>query len=310
MLIAVGLANLGGCSADAYRHAFTLPGAEAAPPRGDDPPVPAPVIEPVKPPEAKLTIKVNDCCLLDGRPIVGGSPIRAGTLVEVLVTAVGINPKTKVKWSLPDLVLAETSELPALRFADAAKPIENGRRLTFAFPHVGEIPLTCKAFIAIMDAGEVIDVDEVTSSVVITQFGGVEPGPKPKPDDPPSPVTPLPGDGLRVLILEETADRGSLPVKQGSALGSAILRGYLDQHCVKGPDGVTPEWRILDDDSPLENESELWRQAKATILAEMAKQPGAKVPWMLASNGKKSSCGPFPADLESALAELKKTGGE
>ena len=119
--------------------------------------------------------------------------------------------------------------------------------------------------------------------------------PDPKPIDPPKPVdpsAPIPLSGFRVLIVFETGQ--GLPAAQSSILYGKRTRDYLDQHCVKGPNGQTPEYRIYDKDVSLANESKLWRDAMA--------RPRASVPWVLVSNGTTGFEGPLPATVDEFIA--------
>lgn len=120
--------------------------------------------------------------------------------------------------------------------------------------------------------------------------------PDPKPIDPqPKPVdpaAPIPLSGFRVLIVFETGQ--GLPAAQSSILYGKRTRDYLDQHCVKGPNGQTPEYRIYDKDVPLANESKLWRDAMA--------RPRTSVPWLLISNGTTGYEGPLPATVDEFIA--------
>lgn len=118
---------------------------------------------------------------------------------------------------------------------------------------------------------------------------------------------PIAGEGLRVLIVEDVTKRIGLTADQQEIIRSRApgsVLDYLDSHCAKGPDGRTPEWRIINDQDPknLENESQAWRDAFT--------RPRQKLPWIVASNGRAGFEGPLddkPADL---LSRLKKLGGE
>lgn len=116
-----------------------------------------------------------------------------------------------------------------------------------------------------------------------------KPEPKPKPVDP---TAPIPISGFRVLIVFETGQ--ALPAAQSSILYGKRTRDYLDQHCVKGPNGQTPEYRIYDKDVALGNESKLWRDAMA--------RPRTSVPWVLISNGTTGYEGPLPATADEFIA--------
>jgi hypothetical protein len=122
--------------------------------------------------------------------------------------------------------------------------------------------------------------------------------------DPPNPP-PITEAGFRVLIVEETAERGKLPKDQLTILTSTEVRAYLNSHCVKGADGKTPEFRIFDKDTDVSHESQIWQKAMAAAKTT----PGFVTPWLIVSDGKKGSDGPLPANVADMLAELKKYGG-
>jgi hypothetical protein len=139
----------------------------------------------------------------------------------------------------------------------------------------------------------------VIALVLLLAFSGG--GIVPTPVDPP----PIPDAGFRVLVIEETAERGKLPRDQQTILTSTEVRAYLNAKCAKGPDGKTPEFRFFDKDTDVSHESKVWQEAMAKAKAT----PGFVVPWLIVSDGKKGSDGPLPANVAEMLAELKKYGG-
>lgn len=110
---------------------------------------------------------------------------------------------------------------------------------------------------------------------------------------PPGPPAPIKADGLHVLIVEETAERGKLSAGQLAILTSVQIREYVASK--------SGEMRILDDDAPLANESELWRQAMGITRQSL--------PWLIASNGKAGYSGPLPVSVDETLTILRKYGG-
>lgn len=124
--------------------------------------------------------------------------------------------------------------------------------------------------------------------------GPVPPGPTPGP-------APIPGDGLRVLVVYESADLTKYPASQVSALYSADLRDYLNSHCAKGPDGKTAEYRIWDQNVSTVNESKTWQDAM--------KRNRAELPWIVISNGRDGYEGPLPKTKDELLKLLKTYGG-
>jgi hypothetical protein len=132
----------------------------------------------------------------------------------------------------------------------------------------------------------------------------IPPDPTPVPPDP-TPIPPQPA-GFRVLILEETAERGKLPASQVTALTSTQARAYMNAKTPKGPDGKTPEWRMLDDDHvDVSFLAENWKKA-----LELARKDSAgKLPWIVVSNGSAGESRPFPATEAELLELLRKYGG-
>ncbi len=138
------------------------------------------------------------------------------------------------------------------------------------------------------------------------------PPPPPVPPTPPKPPTPIPGAGFRVLILEETASTNR------DVVSSTALRDYLIRKCVKGPDGKTPEFRILDDDFTVEQLSTMapnWKEAYLTAKEHSSKDKDGRVvspqlPWLIVSDGKSGESRPLPATVDETLAVLRKYGGD
>ena len=137
----------------------------------------------------------------------------------------------------------------------------------------------------------------------------VPPGPIPIPPSPippapiPTPDPPIPGQGLRVLIVEDVTQRDKLTAGQREILFSETPGGVLDYlrtNCVKGADGKTPEYRVLDKANPADKESETWKQAVAKFKAL-----GLTTPAWLVSNGTGGVGAALPATKDEALAVLK-----
>lgn len=116
------------------------------------------------------------------------------------------------------------------------------------------------------------------------------PGPEPKPD--PVNPPPIPGDGLRVLMVYETSktnEPGHLP------LFSKTIRDYLDAKC------VAAGYRIFDKDIDASRDNKIWQDA--------IKRPRTQIPWIVISNGKTGFEGPLPQTVPETLELLKKFGG-
>ena len=89
---------------------------------------------------------------------------------------------------------------------------------------------------------------------------------------------------LRVMLIEETEARQSLPANQRLILTSKVVRDYLDTHCVV-EDG-TPAYRFLDPNDDVS------RLSKAD--QEIFQRPRKSVPWLTLTNGSRYFDGPLP----------------
>lgn len=127
----------------------------------------------------------------------------------------------------------------------------------------------------------------------------VEVGGQPDSDDD-SDEEPEVGANFRLLIVEETALRTSLPTSQLAIFSSPLVRQYLNEKCVRVQG--QPDWRIWDRDTDVSGCN--------TELCEMLKKErGAELPWLILSNDKSSFSGPLPADVEKFLGLVRKYGG-
>jgi hypothetical protein len=114
----------------------------------------------------------------------------------------------------------------------------------------------------------------------------------PEPDVKP----PIPGDGLRVLIVYETGDLANS--ETDAILRGGKVRGYLSVNCAKGPNGVTPEARIYDKVIDQTNMPQIWKDAMA--------RPRKQVPWIIISNGKTGYEGPLPKNVDETIGLIDK----
>ena len=103
---------------------------------------------------------------------------------------------------------------------------------------------------------------------------------------------------FRLLVIEETADRPTLPASQQAIFTSTTVRQYLKSHCAKGADGA-PQFRFLDKDAELSGD---W---KATVRAHGPRS----YPWVYVTDGKTGHSGPLPNDVDSFLRLIKPFGG-
>lgn len=130
---------------------------------------------------------------------------------------------------------------------------------------------------------------------------GPAPTPTPVPPGPtPTPVPPNP-EGFRVLILEETADRPSLPRSQLAVLMSQDIRTYLnakDADC----------WRMLDDDLTSQHMTG-WTQGWKDAYAKAKELSNGRLPFIMVTNAMSGEAKPLPATVEETLALLRRFGG-
>jgi hypothetical protein len=173
--------------------------------------------------------------------------------------------------------------------------IEAGRKNFFVAPNPGVYTLLLRG----IHGGKI--VGPFTCTITVGTPGPVPPGPTPPgptPPVPPGPPAPIPGDGLRVLMVYDTATLGKLPVAQRDVLYSETIRGWLRDHVAKGPDGKSTEWRVLPSNEDLSAESPTWQNA--------FKRPRASLPWLIISNGKTGYEGPLPGTMADMMSLLQK----
>lgn len=114
----------------------------------------------------------------------------------------------------------------------------------------------------------------------------------------PDPGGPIIGKGMRVLIVEETANRSKLPGEQAAILSSGLVEDYLNAHCVKEESGK-PAWRIWDKDTSTTNEAKFWQDAM--------QRKHDSLPWIIVSKSPgRGFEGKLPLNVDSTLELLKK----
>lgn len=199
---------------------------------------------------------------------------------------VGVAETAKVVWSVPD----------SLDSDDGHEVTPSGLLI---FPvDVGRYEIVAA----------VVDGEKLLVLRLVTELKGAQPPPTPvEPRVDPVPDTaPVAAGGLRVLIVEESGDRVTLPSAQQAVFGSAEIRAYLARKCLKGADGKTPEFRIYDQDSDLSGEPKVWQ--------DVFKQPRTSLPWIYISNGRatepRGATVPLPKNVAETMTLLKKYGGE
>jgi len=153
--------------------------------------------------------------------------------------------------------------------------------------------------------------DFATTVIIVGGSPPVPPTPVPPTPVPPTPdpTPPFAVKGPRALILEETADRGKLPLSQLMVLTSTNLRSYLNSSVLKGPDGKTPEWRQWDDDYT-DAQTKLDSEAWSVIYAKAKADAKGVTPWVffVDANGRATSQA-LPATEAETIELLRKAGG-
>jgi hypothetical protein len=100
---------------------------------------------------------------------------------------------------------------------------------------------------------------------------------------------------FRMLIVEETADRPTLPAEQLSIFTSTTLRDYLDQHCMTLADG-SHGYRIIDQDDVANLPADF--QATAKLRRD-------STPWLYCTDGTRGLSAPLPGSVDQLLARIK-----
>lgn len=272
--------------------AVTWPGGL---PSAPSPPSSEPVIKlPVAPPSP----------LPNPRPVPG--PVtKLGKGVRYVVSC---SVKCDVIAFPPDLVGIEEKAGPrdwTAVFAGGTGDYED-RRFDSPFQYAIRAAGVGPVDIVIIPRGYKDQAEWVRTKLDVDAGEGPRPPPEPKPPEPKPPTDdPLPGfpvGQLRVLIVEETASRSTVPAPQLAILFSAKVRDYLDAKCAVEPDGRTRAYRIWDQGVDAKNDLAVWQGG--------LKRNRTSLPWLVVSNGTKSFEGPLPATVDDALKVLKQLGGE
>jgi len=108
--------------------------------------------------------------------------------------------------------------------------------------------------------------------------------------------------GLHVLVVYESdladAAAADTSTKQRIAMGSVRVHKWLDENCVKVQDA--PAWRMLDKDTPMNNEEPVWKSL-------MAKKRD-KLPWLYMTGGKREISQPMVDGGADAFIEQLQKG--
>lgn len=245
---------------------------------------------------------------------------RAGAVLLALLFAFptyAADPPPLPTVTVPKTLQADPGTLVVIPITTNGKEVKCATRDALLLPQFKPGTTTPYAFITVLPKPgrycyhfytAIGDVPSDPATCVIT-VGQPDPPVPPVPPTPPTPPTPpvpptpppIPQEGLRVLILYESAELSKLPAPQQLVLASQSVRDYLNGKCVVGADGKTREWRMWDKDVDASAESKVWQEALA--------RPRKGVPWIIVSNGKDGFEGPLPASVDETLALLKKYGG-
>lgn len=154
--------------------------------------------------------------------------------------------------------------------------------------------------------GRKVNLTTDTKQVVV-EVKAVTPGPAPGPTPGPTPdVNPdnswFNEPGFKVLIIVEDRDLTKLSREEQVILRSKEVRDTLNAICVKGPDGTTPEWRVLDQNTVFpQNCSSLWCKG--------LQRPRSELPWIIINNNGIVYEGPLPNTIQELLTLLNSKKG-
>lgn len=220
--------------------------------------------------------------------------VLAGPVVEIPAEVkaepgawVVVAPKTDAK-SVVYVGLDGLAAFPSSELKDPRKLVVNPSKVgRFRFVAVGTLG------------------DEQTATAFTIVVGNVPPGPGPGPNPDPGPnpepsdPAPIAGDGLKVLIMFETAEAAKYTRDQQLILAPAKqVADFLNSQCVEDSKGKKA-WRIWDKDVDAENADPAFKDA-------LAKARPTSLPWVLISNGKTGYAGPLPANPSTFIDLVSK----
>jgi hypothetical protein len=107
-------------------------------------------------------------------------------------------------------------------------------------------------------------------------------------------AAPIKVDRLSVLIVSETANRGSLPSAQLTAMLSVKVTKYVES--------VGGQIRRLDPDADISKE-EQWVKDAYHVLGQNP------LPWVVVASARGGDSVPMPANLDEFMALIEKYGG-
>lgn len=292
----------------AYLFAVALAGPPIVTPPGDVQPLtspadvaPAPSPTPVEPEPDTLETEFAIVAAIGGKPTTDDVvKLPVGKLLTLTLRGdvtqpIEGAPVPAVRWSL-NQATDDVSVYPA-----------DGHHLTFTAPAPGNFlfsaainnpdplgaPLVAQRWVVVVGPQPPPVVDTPTDP---------SPAPQPPPVEPKPSTAPVNLPGFRALLLFEALE--GMP----DAFAAADVADYLNAKTVKGEDGITPEWRRHDDDTPMRGDFDSWEQYRAAAPADVSK---AAFPfgYVVTGNGAEGYAGPAPKEPADLLALLKKYGG-
>jgi len=227
-----------------------------------------------------------------------GNKVAAGKMVDVSVT--GADAKAAIRWTY------DKSRLD-FRKINRTSGIFSGLSGTYS--------ITAESIM--LDKEGNTQWDEVSYTFAIGEPGPLPPGPGPTPPGPTPPgptptpgVLPIAGDGLRVLIIEESGERAKLPIGQYNSMFGKRVNDYLRAKCAKDGRGE-PEARVWDKDDDTSASPQHWKDAfkRQQDGGTDGKGKRASLPWVMIANGKDGIECPLPKTVDETIALLTKFGG-
>lgn len=186
------------------------------------------------------------------------------------------------------------------RFADGTGKIET-REYRTAFVYFLTSEKAGIVGIDLIPVGAVLEKD--IERHVLTVSDGTQPipppGPGPVPVDPviPTPITPT---KLQVVIIEDPAQRATIPAEKIIIMDGAEIRDYCKTHC--SVTGTTPDRRVLSLRQDVSNQPQWIKDACA--------EPRTSTPWIVILTPTQKISGPLPATVADTMTLLRKYGGD
>lgn len=223
--------------------------------------------------------------------VLWAAPARGQDAVPLKVDGAGVKTVTLVT-SFPVTVSAPPGAgLVFWAYPPGVQAADMGDKLIITGAPKGDLAVTVKVISAEVDwtAKKVTYVTRVGRvSLVVGDSVPPDPGPKP---EPPKPVS-----GLKVLIVEEAADRTKLPQAQQLLILGKPMRDFLDSKCTQDKTASGKGWYIVDKDQDLSALPKFYQDAKA-------RTKGLPMPRIvIGSDAGVIYEGPLPADFPAAQA--------